>query len=147
MKKLIPILGPVLAVALWEGTAALAQERIGTSTSDEAVAYASFSIRNSTADPIPYRVKWGNGAWKPVKINPGETYTHSYRINAKGEFPSPSVRFDYKVNDGQVTPKVYGLYTSQVVRGGFGPGANSGTPKAYYFEFSASGRFLKLYEE
>ena len=147
MKKLIPAVALGLVAALWTGAAppAQAQEKTGTSVSDEAVVYAMFSIHNPTADPISYSVKCGNGEWKPVKILSGKTFDHSYKLNAKVEFPGPSIRFDYKLNDGQATPKVYALRPSQVVRGGFGPKGNTGTPKAYYFEVSADGRFLELY--
>jgi hypothetical protein len=149
VKKLIPAVALGLAAALWAGTAppAGAGEKTGTSVSDQAVAYAQFSIDNPTADPISYRVKWGNGEWKPVKILPGETYEHSYKLNARGEFFTPSIRFDYILNDGQATPKVYDLRPSRVVRGGFGPGGNTGTPKAYYFKVSADRRFLELHQK
>src|SRR5262245_33851028 len=111
VKKLIPAVALGLA-ALLAGAAPVArgaQEKTGTSVSDLPVAYAMFSIHNPTADPISYRVKWGNGEWKPVKILPGETYEHSYKLNAKGEFFTPSIRFDHILNDGQATPKVYDL--------------------------------------
>jgi hypothetical protein len=149
MRKLISAIALGLVAALWAGAAApaRAQEKTGTSVSDLPVAYAEFSIHNPTADPITYRVKWGNGDWKPTKILPGETYEHSYKLNAKGEFFPPSIQFDYILNDGRSTPKVYSLRPSRVVRGGFGPGGNTGTPKAYYFNVSADRRFLELYQK
>lgn len=147
MKALIPAV--VLGFAVWAGAPppAAADEKVGTSVSHEAVTSARFTIRNPTADAISYRVKWGDGKWKPVKIPPGKTYEHSYRLNEKGEFPGPSIRFDHVLNDGRATPKVYDLRPSRVVRGGFGPGGNTGSPKAYYFKVSADGRFLDLHQK
>jgi len=150
MRKLIPTVALALAAALWAGAAPPvrgAGEKIGKSVSDQAVAYAMFAIRNPTKHSITYEVKWGKGAWKSVRIRPGESYEHSYKLSAKGEFPSPLIRFDRVLNriDGDPSYKNYELYTSRVVRGGFGPGGNTGTPKAYYFEVSANRRYLDLY--
>jgi hypothetical protein len=150
MKKLIPAVALGLATFL-VGAAPPAQgaEKIGTSVSDQAVAYAMFSVHNPSTRTISYEVQWGKGAWKSIRILPGETYDHSYKLNAKGEFPGPSVRFDRIVNriDGQPWYKDYAIDTSRVVRGGFGPGGNTGTPKAYFFEVSADRRSLELYRK
>ena len=147
MRKLVSAAAFGVAATLMACAAppALAQEKTGTSVSDLPVSYAMFSVHNPTKNPITYQVKWGSGAWDSTKILPGETYEHSYKLNAKGEFFPPSIRFDYILNDGKSTYKVYGPRPSQVVRGGFGPGGNTGTPKPYHFSLSADRRFLDLY--
>src|SRR5262249_38497138 len=86
VKKLIPAVALILAAALWARASPPARgagEKIGTPVSDQPVTSAMFSIHNPTADPIYYQVKWGKGEWKEVKILPGETYEHSYKLNAK----------------------------------------------------------------
>lgn len=151
MKRLISTVALAFAAILWAGAAApsRAGEKTGTSVSDQAVAYAAFSIENPTTHRIFYDVKWGNGAWKPTRILPGETYEHKYKLNAKGEFLGPHIRFDRVLNriDGAPWYKLYKLETNRVVRGGFGPGGNTGTPRPYHFDASADGRMLELYEK
>jgi hypothetical protein len=149
MRRLISAIAFGLVATLWACAASpvQAQEKTGTSVSHMQVEYAKFSIHNPTGDAISYRVRWGNGEWKPTKILPGETYEHSYKLNAKGEFFPPTIRFDYILNDGKATPKIYSLRPSKVVRGGFGPGGNSGTPKPYHFGVTGNGRYLELYSK
>lgn len=149
MKKPSPTIVVVFAAALGAGAAAPAQEKIGTSVSDQAVAYATFTIHNPTTQAISYDVRWGNGPWQPFRVQRGETYKHWYKLNAKGEFFPPHVRFDRVLNriDGAPWYKQYKLDTSRVVKGGFGPGGNSGTPKPYHFEALADRRMLELYEK
>jgi hypothetical protein len=148
MQKPGPTIAVLFAGALGVGTAAPAQEKTGTSVSDQAVVYAMFEIHNPTAHAISYEVRWGNGAWKPVRIMRGESYEHSYKLNAKGEFFAPHIRFDRILNriDGSPSYKVYKLDTNRVVRGGFGPGGNTGTPRPYHFDVSDR-RMVELYEK
>ena len=84
MKKLIPV-ALVFAAALCAGAGAPAAQKIGTSVSDQAVAYALFSIHNPTAQAISYEVRWRNGAWEMVRIWRGDTWEHWSKLDAKGQ--------------------------------------------------------------
>ena len=150
MKKPIPTLALGFIAVLSAGAVApaAAQEKVGTSTSDESVNYAAFSIHNSTTGTLYYQVRWGEkGQWKETKILTGQTYEHRYRLNAKGEFFGPQIRFDRVVGDNKYTNEYYDLDTKQISKGGFGPPGRGGTPKAYVFKASADRRKVDLHPE
>jgi hypothetical protein len=141
MKKLIPTVALVFAAALWAGAAPPvrgAGALIGSkSVNNQAGVYAMFAIHNPTKHTITYEVKWGNGGWeRPVRLQPGTNYRHWCKLNDKGEFPSPYIRFDRVLNriDGDPLYRNYELYTRRVVRSK--SGGSTGTPMGYTFNVS-----------
>ncbi|HVK07553.1 MAG TPA: hypothetical protein VM597_02130 [Gemmataceae bacterium] len=149
MRKPIPTIALGFAIVLWTGaiTPAAAQEKVGTSVSHESANYAAFSVTNSTTGTLYYQVRWGKGEWKETKILTGQTYEHRQRLNAKGEFQGPQIRFDRVVGDNKYTNEYYDLDTKQISKGGFGPPGRGGTPKPYVFKASADRRTVDLYAE
>jgi hypothetical protein len=134
------------------------QEPRGSVTHDLPSSRGAFSISNNTGFTIHYSVRWGNGDWDKTTIENGETYTHSYPLDSKGEAPTPYVRFDRFVDDGsRVTEHLQKVEFYEVREGGYrrniGPGRetmyrrlNINTPNRYYFKTSPNGRELYLKE-
>ena len=104
--------------------------------------YGIFTIKNPTNDPVNYQVKWGdNGTWESFKLEAGASRWHAYALDNFGLAPKPYVRFDYILNDDQVTFKTYNMkfYSSTATT------AESGKP--YFFRVSRDGTLLDLFGE
>jgi hypothetical protein len=109
---------------------------------DNSTEYGIFTVKNPTNDPVNYQVKWGeNGTWESFKLDAGMSRWHAYPLDNFGLAPKPYVRFDYILNDDQVTWKSYNMkfYSSTNLN------ADSGKP--YFFRVSRDGSILDLFAE
>jgi hypothetical protein len=70
----------------------------------------AFSIGNDTGSTIHYSIKWGNGDWQKLTVANGYRTTSAHELNGNDQ---PYVRFDYILNDNQVTEKVFHVESSQ----------------------------------
>jgi hypothetical protein len=104
--------------------------------------YGIFTLKNPTNDAIHYQVKWGeNGTWESFTVDAGMSRWHAHPLDNFGLAPKPYVRFDYILNDDQVTWKSYYMkfFSS------YNTNAESG--KQYFFRVSRDGTLLDMFAE
>jgi hypothetical protein len=101
--------------------------------------YGSSVIRNPSNNTICYQVKWGDGDWKSYSLPPGTSRYHAYPLDGNGCVPTLGIRFDYIMNDGDVTFKTYKLdvFATHCPERG----------KKHVFCYSRCGCYLDLYCE
>jgi hypothetical protein len=125
-----PRLAGIVALAVLASLAAPA--------SASAQTFGMITISNPTRMTVNYQVKWGDGDWDNSSVRPGHYLNHWYPLDANGQAPTPSIRFNYILNDPDVTYRSYrlGLYASRS-RGYF-------QGKIYVFQVSGCGCYLDL---
>jgi hypothetical protein len=99
---------------------------------------AMITIDNPTDNPVFYQVKWGDGEWTRHRLSPGAFRNHYHSLDDLGRAPAPKLRFDYILNDGEVTYRTYnlGFYASYTT--GYRQG------KVYRFRTAGRGDILEL---
>jgi hypothetical protein len=110
-----------------------------TAAPAKATEYGAIRIENPTNIDVHYQFKWGNGEWKSYTVPSGSSMLHYHPLDSRRCTPSPYIRFDYILGDGQVTFKTYHLETYAA----FDP--EQGKP--YAFSISDDGVLLDLYAE
>ena len=78
--------------------------------------YAVTCIENRTKMDVNYSGRWGNGAWQPYSVRPGELRWHSWRYEG-GQHSSPdlNVKFDFDLS-GQNKYRSYRLIRKSMQR-------------------------------
>jgi hypothetical protein len=103
--------------------------------------FGVITLRNPTANTVHYQIRCGDGEWVSYSLAPYHYRVHYHPLNELGRAPAPHIRFDYLLNDVQVTNREYqlGFYAS------WHTGFDNG--KKHYFRVSSCGRFLDLYQQ
>ncbi len=62
--------------------------------------YSVVTIHNGAPSPINYEYRWGNGEWRPGRLDPdkGRSYSHKYKYVNEHKSPGFEVRFDRNVS-------------------------------------------------
>lgn len=77
----------------------------------QATEYGAVTIRNPTSNTIHYQIKWGDGEWRRVCLEPYTNMHHWIELDEYDRHPCLHVRFDYIGGDGDYTEKCYHLNT------------------------------------
>lgn len=125
---------------------------VGTSTSGLSVAPSArpapapgaplkgeFVIHNPTSIDVGYSVRWGDGPWKPHKLQARYLRRHWHTLDANGRAPHPQLRFDAVANDSRVTNKTYDMKFGRVGQTPSGP-----VNQPIEYEFVAQGKVIDL---
>jgi hypothetical protein len=131
VKTTVAVLGMVVGLTL-----------LGAKAQAADTEYGIFTLKNPTNDAVHYQVRWGEeGEWESFTVQPGFSRWHGHPLDAFGLAPKPYVRFDYILNDGDVTWKTYNMkfYSSYRLK------ADAGKP--YYFRVSRDGSILDMFAE
>jgi hypothetical protein len=70
------------------------------------------AIRNSTPDPVAYRLRWPGGAWKAIKLAPNQTWLHW----TAGQGKRPEIRYR-NGSDPDAPEETATLYAADFNRG------------------------------
>jgi hypothetical protein len=131
IKSLLVVLGIFAAGAVMTARASAADTE-----------YGIFTLKNPTNDPVHYQVRWGEESeWESFTVQPGMSRWHAHPLDNFGLAPKPCVRFDYILNDGDVTWKSYNMkfFSSYNLK------ASAGKP--YFFRISRDGSLLDMFAE
>jgi hypothetical protein len=99
--------------------------------------YGAVVINNPSDNVLHYQMRWGDGAWSNVCLQPHTDMTHWMQLDCHGRADVPEVRFV----DTHGCRKVYSLDFYATCH------PNDQTAKMYSFQYSRNGRNLDLYAD